>query len=176
MLQEAANENLDEAARRIVSERRVIPGLGHPTHKGVDPRVPRLFAVAAENGFAGRHVDLIQKIAAAAGAARRRALPVNATGAIGAIATELKIPWQVTRGLAVMARAIGLVAHLQEEVEDPLATEIWTRVDEESSNMARGGSRIPHPSGGAPYPSPLPKHPPPRDDLESGPEQLNRPE
>jgi citrate synthase len=138
MLQEAATEDLDEAARRIVSERRVVPGLGHPTHKGVDPRVPRLFAVAAENGFAGRHIDLIQRIAAAAGAARKRALPVNATGAIGAIASELEIPWQVCRGLAVMARAIGLVAHLQEEVADPLATEIWTRVDEESSKQTPG--------------------------------------
>jgi citrate synthase len=137
MLQEAAGEDLDEAARRIVSERRVIPGLGHPTHKGVDPRVPRLFAVASDNGFAGRHVDLIQRISAAAGAARKRALPVNATGAIGAIASELEIPWQTCRGLAVIARAIGLVAHLQEEGEDPLATEIWMRVDEESSKHLR---------------------------------------
>jgi citrate synthase len=138
MLQEAADGDLDDAASRIVSEHRVVPGLGHPTHKGVDPRAPRLFAVAAENGFAGRHVELIQRIAAAAGAARRRSLPVNATGAIGAIASELEIPWQVCRGLAVMARAIGLVAHLQEEVEDPLATEIWTRADEESSKHLRG--------------------------------------
>src|SRR5438105_1823239 len=38
---------LREVARAIVSRHReqgqLIPGLGHPTHKGVDPRVPRLF-------------------------------------------------------------------------------------------------------------------------------------
>jgi citrate synthase len=64
---------------------------------------------------------------------------VNATGAIGAIASELQIPWRVCRGLAVMARAIGLVAHIQEEIEEPLAAEIWSRIDEESSSHNRPG-------------------------------------
>jgi citrate synthase len=128
---------LRDLARGIVArhraERRHIPGLGHPTHRDVDPRVPRLFQVAGENGLAGRHVELVQLVAAEAGSALGRTLPVNATGAIGAIAGELEIPWQVCRGLAVMARAIGLVAHLQEELADPLAPEIWSRVEEEAS-------------------------------------------
>jgi citrate synthase len=62
---------------------------------------------------------------------------VNATGAIAALASELGMPWQVTRGLAVMARAIGLVAHLQEEMREPLAAEIWRRADEEASEHLR---------------------------------------
>jgi citrate synthase len=62
-----------------------------------------------------------------------RDLPVNATGAIGAIASELDFNWRVCRGLAVMARAIGLVAHIQEEMNEPMAAEIWARIDEETS-------------------------------------------
>src|SRR5947209_11371114 len=58
-----AGTDLREVAREVVrrhrAERRLIPGIGHPTHKDVDPRVPRLFEVAAANGLAGRHVELV---------------------------------------------------------------------------------------------------------------------
>jgi citrate synthase len=124
-----------ETARKIVAEHRagkeVIPGLGHPIHKPADPRTTRLFALAAEHGFSGRHVELMNLIAEEASKAYGRDLPVNATGAIAAIASEMELPWRVCRGLAVMARAIGLVAHLQEEMDEPLAAEIWSRSEAE---------------------------------------------
>lgn len=137
---EGAGPRADMAslARQIVSthkeRKRPIAGLGHPIHKPIDPRTPKLFAIAGDNGFSGRFVELMQAISAEASRSYGRELPVNATGAIGAIASELDIPWRVTRGLAVMARAIGLVAHIQEELEEPLAAEIWSRIDEESSS------------------------------------------
>jgi citrate synthase len=134
-----AKTDLGQLARQIVAthkeSKRPIAGLGHPIHKPVDPRTPKLFALAAENGFSGRFVQLMQAISVEASRSYGRELPVNATGAIGAIASELDIQWQVSRGLAVMARAIGLVAHIQEEIEQPLAAEIWSRVDEESSSQ-----------------------------------------
>ena len=95
---------------------------------------PGGLAIAADNGFSGRFVHLVEAISAEASRSYGRELPVNATGAIAAIASELDIPWRVTRGLAVMARAIGLVGHVQEELQEPLAAEIWTRIDEESSS------------------------------------------
>src|SRR5438552_2265300 len=92
-LQEApAGSDLRTVARGIVEAHRaskhIIPGLGHPVHKAADPRTTRLFALAAENGFAGRHVQLMQLIAEEATAAYGRELPVNATGAIAAVASE----------------------------------------------------------------------------------------
>ena len=64
----------------------------------------------------------------------------NATGAIGAIASELGLEWRACRGLAVIARSIGLVAHLLEEEREPLAAEIWSRVDHEASEHLRADS------------------------------------
>jgi len=118
MVQEAlANQSKDadlrEIARQLVADhkakKKVIGGLGHPIHKPIDPRTPALFAIAADNGFAGRYVKLMDLIGAEATEAYGRDLPVNATGAIGAIASELEFNWRICRGLAVMARAIGLV-------------------------------------------------------------------
>ena len=143
MLQEAFEEGGDPQAlaHEIVEQKRKlgrpVPGLGHPIHRPVDPRTPRLFEVAAANGFSGRYVELMELVSKEASRAYKRALPVNATGAIGAIASELDLPWQVCRGLAVMARAIGLVAHLQEETAEPMAAEIWARVEEEASEHLR---------------------------------------
>jgi citrate synthase len=137
-LQEAPpSGDLRATAHDIVEKHRagglIIPGLGHPVHKPVDPRATRLFELAQTHGFSGRHVELMELIAEEATKAYKRDLPVNATGAIAAIATEMELPWRITRGLAVMARAIGLVAHLQEEMDEPMAGEIWSRTDAEAS-------------------------------------------
>ncbi|HYR49040.1 MAG TPA: citryl-CoA lyase [Candidatus Eisenbacteria bacterium] len=133
--------DLAAVAATIVREHKAgkqpIPGVGHPVHKRADPRTLKLFALAAANGLSGRHVELMNLVSEEATRSSGRPLPVNATGAIGAIASELELPWRTCRGLAVIARAIGLVAHLQEEMEEPLAGEIWSRIEEESSSHLR---------------------------------------
>jgi citrate synthase len=133
--------DLDRLAAEIVArhrtEKRIVPGLGHPIHKPIDPRVPRLFAIAKETGFSGRYVELVTRIQVQAEAASGRTLPLNATGAIGALSCELGFPPRIVRGFGVLARAIGLVGHILEEWEQPMALEIWQRVDEEASEEAR---------------------------------------
>jgi len=122
------------AVETIVSFRArktIVPGLGHPVHKPVDPRTPRLFEIAAENGKSGEYVALMQKIQIEAEARSGKMLPINATGAIGAICCEFGFPWKIVRGFGVMARAIGLVGHILEESENPISYDIWQRVDEE---------------------------------------------
>lgn len=144
MLQEApADADPRQAARDIVerlrADKRPVPGIGHPVHKAADPRTVRLFALAAENGFLGWFVRLMGAIAEEAAAVYGRPLPVNATGAIAAIASEMGMPWRMTRGIAVIARAVGLVAHVQEEMESPTAAEIWSWVEAEAGDDSDSG-------------------------------------
>ncbi|MGD9922600.1 MAG: hypothetical protein AB7V13_14335, partial [Pseudorhodoplanes sp.] len=55
----------------------------------------------------------------------------TATGALGALLSELDFPWRICRGIAVISRAVGLVGHLAEEMRNPVAREIWERAEEE---------------------------------------------
>ena len=119
-------------AQRIVatyrSEKRIIPGLGHPIHKPVDPRAGKLFALAEEQGFDGRYVTLLKAVHQEAERVFQKNLPINATGAIGAVVSELGLPWQIARGIGIMARAVGLVGHLWEEINQPIGREVLMRV------------------------------------------------
>jgi citrate synthase len=135
--------DLAAAAREIVVDHQrrkaTIPGIGHPIHKPVDPRTPRLFAIARENGFAGRYVELMQLVQQEAERASGKVLPLNATGAMGAILCELDVDWRLARGIAVIGRAVGLVGHIAEELRNPIAREIWERVEDEASSHMRAG-------------------------------------
>ena len=55
-------------AQAIVADHRTrkaaIPGIGHPIHKPIDPRTPRLFQLAKEQGYYGTACELMLAIAA----------------------------------------------------------------------------------------------------------------
>jgi citrate synthase len=125
ILSDAVASGKDASA--VLAENKRMPGLGHPIHKPIDPRTVRLFEIARETGHYGKYCKLMEEIAKA------RGITLNATGAIGALACELGLDWKIVKGLGVMARAVGLVGHILEETRDPMATEIWERVDEEAS-------------------------------------------
>jgi citrate synthase len=131
----SGDADLDAIADGIIEDHRnrkaPISGIGHTTHKEGDPRTPVLFAIAERNGFRGRYVGLMEAIGVAAQRRLGRNLPVNATGAMGAILSELEFPWQLCRGIAVIARAVGLVGHIAEEMRSPVAREIWERAEHE---------------------------------------------
>jgi citrate synthase len=119
----------------LLARYRRVPGLGHPLHKPVDPRTVRLFEIARETGYYGKYCRFMERIAA------EKRLTLNATGAIGALACELGLDWRCVRGLGVMARAVGLVGHILEEAREPMAEEIWQRVDDEASAHLKPAKR-----------------------------------
>jgi len=129
ILSEAVEKGKD--AKAVLAENRRMPGLGHPIHKPVDPRSVRLFEIARETGHYGKYCKLMEAVA------REKNITLNATGAIGALACELGLDWKIVKGLGVMARAIGLVGHILEETREPMAEELWHRVEEEATKHIR---------------------------------------
>lgn len=108
---------------RIYREKgRRIAGLGHPSGVRADTRAERLFALADELGVSGTHVAAIRRLAAAAQAETGRDLVINLNGALAAVSLDLGMPATVIRGLVIIARSGGLLAHVVEETETGFPT------------------------------------------------------
>lgn len=95
-----------------------IPGFGHRFHP-VDPRAPRLMALVAEAAAAGivsgRFRAIALEIEAQIGAGKSRPVPMNIDGATAVIYTELGFDPVLQRGLFCLSRAVGILAHADEQ-------------------------------------------------------------
>jgi citrate synthase len=120
-LREIAEAAVD--ARRAAGQR--VPGLGHPVHRTEDPRTPRLYELASEEGLLGPHLRLLAVVAEVYEERSGRRLPINGAGAGGAALADIGVPPASVRGFALIARTPGLVAHLAEEAEAPLGRQLW---------------------------------------------------
>lgn len=124
---------IDAAATKVVDDystrRAYIPGIGHRTHPDGDPRAIRLFEIARETGTYGAHCVLLERIATLAGDRHGRPLPVNVTGAIAAIASDLGFRWEITKAFALIGKTLGALAQIQEEMDRPLHPAIKSLID-----------------------------------------------
>jgi citrate synthase len=123
-----STKDLDTLASSLVEEyakkKKKLSGIGHRTHPEGDPRADRLFEIARETGVYGRYCEFIQAIRKAAEVRHKRVLPVNVTGAIGAIALDMGLPWQLTKAFALIGRTLGAIAHIGEEIRSPMTDNI----------------------------------------------------
>jgi citrate synthase len=126
---EALRAAAERAVRARVDAGERVPGLGHHIHRVTDPRVPRLYEIAALEGLLGPHLRLLEAVAAAHTALRGRRLAINGAGAAGAALADLGLPVALARGFALLARTAGLIGHLAEEMERPLGRRLYEEVD-----------------------------------------------
>jgi len=115
--------SLDETARRIVAtvraQKRRIPGLGHPTHKGDDFRAVKLRKMAAECGFVGDKVKMFEAIHAQfIRVTGRHGLCINVDGMLGALMSEMGFRPLQMAAVALLAVLPGIMAHVIEEIEE----------------------------------------------------------
>ena len=78
----------------------------------------KLYNLARETGTFGPYSRLLLRTAELAGEKAGRPLPVNVTGAIASIASDMGFRWEITRGFALIGRVLGALAHIQEEMDD----------------------------------------------------------
>lgn len=97
-----------------------LPGFGHRFHSE-DPRATRLLDLVAEAQARGAVEGTSREIALSleASLTRRkgRKIPINVDGAFAAVLAELGFAPPLGRGVFVLARAVGLMAHAWETME-----------------------------------------------------------
>ncbi|MGA2196566.1 MAG: citryl-CoA lyase [Bryobacteraceae bacterium] len=113
-LQEAATAEVGQRLREGGS----IPGFGHRFHP-IDPRAGRLLALvdaaAAEGAVSGRYAAIGRAVEEALAAAKRKRLPMNIDGVTAVVFSELGFPPALGRGLFVLSRSVGILAHSWEQ-------------------------------------------------------------
>jgi citrate synthase len=119
-----AGDPAEQAAKTVVLEyragRRSIPGYGHPLHKGCDPRVQRLFDVAREVDSVGPHIEIARQVERLLPELLDKPLALNVSGAIPAVLLDAGYPLAALKGVPILARTAGLIAHLFEEQSRPI--------------------------------------------------------
>ncbi len=107
--------------RFFAEEGEYVPGLGHRFHP-VDPRAPRLIEIARKAAAAGtvpgRFADIAEAIEAEVARRKGKRIPLNIDGATAVIYGELGFPPPLTRGLFVLSRSVGILAHAWEQSQE----------------------------------------------------------
>lgn len=131
-------EEVASVATKIIDEWQLkklqVMGLGHPLHKPVDPRTIKLFSLAEELGFSGKHTALMKEIHHGISEQKGKQMTLNVAGAIGAILSDMNLHYSVVKAFAVAARAVGLIAHIVEEAEsgrkESMAQKLYDHIEE----------------------------------------------
>ena len=112
-----------ETAKRVVAEliasKRRIPGLGHPTHKGVDFRSVKLKQIATECGFFDDKGRLYEEIHAEfQRVTGKEHIPINVDGMMACIMNSMGFQPMEMSAIACLAVLPGVMAHVIEEINE----------------------------------------------------------
>lgn len=101
-----------------LSSKKHIPGFGHRFHR-IDPRSGPLLGLvdrAVEGGVVkGRHAEAGRAVEQFLRSEKGKALPMNIDGATAVIYGELGFAAPLSRGLFVLSRSVGILAHAWEQ-------------------------------------------------------------
>jgi citrate synthase len=108
-------QGLDEF---IAENGKIIPGFGHRFHP-IDPRAGPLMklvrAAQAEGLVHGRYATMAGLIERTLSARKGKPIPMNIDGATAVIYSELGFEPELGRGLFILSRSVGILAHAWEQ-------------------------------------------------------------
>jgi citrate synthase len=111
--------SVEEGLDTFILERgKIVSGFGHRFHP-IDPRSPRLLALvdaARETRLiSGRFADIGRGVEAELERRKGRKIPMNIDGATAVIYSELGFSPALGRGLFILSRSVGILAHAWEQ-------------------------------------------------------------
>jgi citrate synthase len=118
-----ADGDLLAAAMKVIQAKRaggdkIVPGFGHRFHP-VDPRTAPLFALLAKaegaGVVAGRFANIGRAVEKATSTITKRHIPMNIDGITAVIFCELGFEPELGRGLFILSRSVGILAHAWEQ-------------------------------------------------------------
>jgi citrate synthase len=116
--------DLGEATRVVLQRHRdagvrYFPGFGHRFHP-LDPRTPRLLSLVDESAAAGiidgRFAAIGRAVEDAISHGRQNRIPMNVDGVTAVIYCELGLTPELGRGVFILARSVGILAHTVEQM------------------------------------------------------------
>ncbi len=114
---EEEGKSLADAADALVAENLDSDCLGVSGLMLKDPAAARMIARAEKLGVAGKHIELLKLIEAAAQKASKTDVAIDMLGAIGATMMDLGFTPEATWAILAVTRSFGAGAHYIEEVE-----------------------------------------------------------
>jgi citrate synthase len=99
---------------------KIVPGYGHRFHP-IDPRAPKLVALVRDAKAAGIcsgiHADAGELIERSLSRRGGKRVPMNIDGATAVVYSELGFAPPFGRGLFILSRSVGILAHAMEQAE-----------------------------------------------------------
>lgn len=112
-----SDKTAEEIVEKYLENGEKIPGLGHKIYEEEDPRAQKIFQKAEELGLADEYTQKMKSIQKEF-AERKIKLVINVDGAISGVMSDLGLDYRLGKGIFIIARTPGLVAHVREEMEE----------------------------------------------------------
>ena len=118
-----ADGDLVQAATTVIKRHqnagaKIVPGFGHRFHP-IDPRTAPLFELVAKaeaaGAVTGHYARIGRAVEKALAGMKKRHIPMNIDGITAVIFCELGFEPELGRGLFVLSRSVGILAHAWEQ-------------------------------------------------------------